>query len=253
MADIVIGQMAVPVIEPGEQRARFIGTAFPVGFERDASWFLTARHVAEAANDLALARIPTTVPDAVGVRERVAYHRVETIVKNPKFDMALLRVPVLWEGAHTLPFGSRHQMASQMLNVEFSQTGLLPDGATLHVSPSHHLGHVVQRLWLDERATGERMRALLCSWPAFIGASGSPVIDIGVGGQEPGLVCGMVIENRGTELLPALYEEIRDDQGEIRERYAYYSPNAVAISHEHLEPFVRGTLPPDAQGVGGVV
>ena len=90
------------------------------------------------------------------------------------------------------------------------------------------------------------MHCMILPWPAMKGASGSPVMVLGSGDQAeaPIAILGMVIENRESELLPARFEEIRNDAGETVERYHYFSPNALAIGADHLAKFAAEVLGP---------
>lgn len=102
------------------------------------------------------------------------------------------------------------------MNVEFSQSQLVPDGSDLYLAEAHHLGHEVQRIFTTERSTGERLEAIR----------------------------GMVVENRSTELMPAQLEQTFRRDGTLEERRLYYAPYAWAIAYPHLEEFVLETLGP---------
>ncbi len=250
--EYVLGNLAVPVVEPGEVPT-LIGTAFAVGADGDQTWFLTARHVAEASHVLGIALLPMT-PTAAGLRQAVEQVRVVDAVASATLDMALLRVERAWPDVALHTFGSSRQLDARLLNVEYSQSVLVPpdervgEVPTLLLVPQTHVGHLVQRLWTPDRRTGTRMEGMLLSWAANRGASGSPVYELPRDQEEGLLIRGMVIENRASELLPAHLEEITGTDGGVLERHTYYVPNAIAIAFAHLKEFVAEEVPPRARG-----
>jgi hypothetical protein len=223
--------LAVPVVEPGNP-PRLLGTAFPVKVG-ESSWFMTARHVAQAANSIAVLEFlgPPDRPIFEDIRLRA--HDVGKIVEDVHFDIALLGIPSRWSDAPLPPFGLSGRFTARLANIEFSQS--LPAMALreFRVEPSHHTGYAVRQTVVNDRSTGCAMHVIVCSWFALKGASGSPVLELEEGSDKVLSVAGMVIENQESELLPAHFEEIVSDT-ERSERHVYFAPNAIAIGFEHL-------------------
>ena len=237
MAEFSTGSIAVPVTRPGSPPS-LAGTAFFVRLEEQRTWLMTAGHVTDGEDRLEVVRLPTGTSGESGVSQLLEHSEVADVVRSPDHDIAMLRVDAPWSGAGVFPFGTSDELDASCLCIEFSQSLPVADSEEFHIQPARRVGNIVQQLW-GNPVNGARPLTLQLSWPAFSGASGSPVIDRGTG--TAAMVVGMIVANVDRELLPEHLEEITTD-GDVTERRIYRVPNATTVGYPQLEEFARLTL-----------
>jgi len=83
-------------------------------------------------------------------------------------------------------------------------------------------------------------QVLELSFPALLGASGSPVFTNPAIVPTSGLtLLGIVIENVGYHLLPVHIETILDEKNQILRETQFLLPQAIAINVKHVEGLIR--------------
>lgn len=177
------GQLIVPVFSSNG----FLGTAFFVTTGPDSTWAMTAKHVISGETNVRLAELPTAhVGEVRGMI--VSMRPVRETFEHPTLDIAMMKIEGSWEGAVSAAFGSHGVFNSHYLNPELSPTRRLLDG-TWRVRMSTNQGHVLRNDWIEDPRTSVEMSAMVVSWQAFRGASGSPVVDVGARLEGSGIRC----------------------------------------------------------------
>lgn len=208
----------------GTKKYDFIGTGFFVG---DDHRLLTAQHVflnSPLSRNEVYAMIHTP---------SLKTYPLSKITYSKKYDIASAHAKGIDFSYEALAIAQKDpELNLDVLTMEFSKTSRkeLPDGSTaLNILASHQKGHVIARYYDDYQP--HRPQVIELSFPALGGASGAPVIT-----EKYGTVCGLIVANRGTEILPAQIVKTEDEDGSTEE-IKYFLPNGLAIDWEHLISF----------------
>lgn len=225
--DIYSSVLALFDFEP--QPPKFLGTAFVIdGY----GTFLTARHVLKDQNGMIKA-VSIEHPSVRGAHPRV--DDVEDIVLARDVDLARGRL-VDRPGVRPIRPSSKHpRLGGDVLCAEFSlSTQVDPETNRMGIgNPRIQKGHIVSSFSSDQPPHQRPTQCYELSFPALLGASGAPVIDL-----DDFTAIGVVVANVATHLLPAQIERVQGEMGSVEE-IRYYLPHANAIAYTEFGAVIR--------------
>jgi S1-C subfamily serine protease len=198
----------------------FLGTGF---FCTDSHVLVTANHV--------VARWAGPFLIAV-LRETIETYPATVVASDPAVDLALLRVSG-YAPPQSFQLGEDSEIAFNVPVLSFEYGTTLTAGRNVELSPATRMGNVTRRLRLPHLGqAGDRI--LEISFPALLGASGSPLFN-----SQTFKVWGVVVANRAHHLIPAQVEQMHRPDGLLEEEVKYLLPQALAVNVEHLRALIE--------------
>ena len=199
----------------------YLGTAFFI--DQDGT-FLTARHVVSGHADI----VGVSLKHHPGPEERPIATALEDIKLGSDIDLARGRADIPDRQAIRLA-DTEPAAGGDVLTAEFSRSTQVEPGKGLGLhNPSVHKGHIVRAFGTEEPPFQRRTQVYELSFPALLGASGAPVVDL-----DNLSVVGLIVANVATHLIPAQVERIEGGEGEA-ETIHYYLPHAQAIAYSEF-------------------
>jgi Trypsin-like peptidase domain len=209
----------IPVVALNDDGScgRFLGTGV---FVTPAKLLVTCEHVLQQWEGQ-FAGIIEDRPDQL--------FPLEVISRNVPCDLALLQLKE-YVPDHSLPLANDDDIILNKHVMCFEYGTTITAGNHISFSPANRVGNVTRFRDLTDRfhQAGDHMLEL--SFPALMGASGSPVMEL----YPPYALWGIVKENVATELMPAQVERVVDDQGLVEEETKFLLPHALAIHVKHV-------------------
>lgn len=214
----------VPIVSADKDGTvrHFLGTGAFIG---TPPLLLTADHVISACPDSCA---------ITSISQLNNLFHAEVVARDSKHDLALLKVngyipPRVLE----LSDDPSHHLNQMMATCEYGTT--ITSGNTIKFAPATRLGNITRILSAEDRFGPAGEEALEMSFPALLGASGSPVVSND--GQYK--LHGVIIANVSYHLLPLQIETVLDNKNEILEETRYMLPQAVAVNVKHVRALLR--------------
>lgn len=220
----------VPIFEFEQNGAEvglsFLGTGALID---DGSLLLTADHVVRGARQVAI---------YIKGRNGFPLFMASLVESDRSHDLCLLQVAG-YRAQHPLiiDFDVRPYSDSDLLTVEYSDTGIDVTAGKFYIRPATRRGYLTRQLDLTDLYGPAGDQILELSFPALKGASGAPVILTNPPVGKAGFfVVGVVVANRAHHLLPAQIETVlRNDNSQLEET-RYLLPQGLAVDIQHIRP-----------------
>lgn len=185
---------------------------------------VTADHVISKCND------------RIGIQklgDNSDFHDASIIERKPEADLALLKVKDYTPSISCRLASDEEIVFNQIIfSYEYGTTRSV--GKAFKLDPATRMGNVTRILNLKDQYGLAGDSILEISFPALLGASGSPILNI----QHEISLWGIIIANAGYHLLPAQIETIHNNEGLVEEEIKYLLPQAIAVNVKHLKEFI---------------
>jgi hypothetical protein len=220
-------EFVVPIFGKKKENDRwiFLGTGFFFG---DPAYLATANHVLG------------NMYEKIGIHiiDNRKFYYSSFVARQPKIDLAILKIenyqpPMSCKLAKDEDINFIHTIHS----FEYGTTYELGESTVL--SPATRMGNVTRTRNFQEKYGDGGDTMLELSFPALLGASGSPVVRIG---NEIEL-WGIIVANASYHLLPAQIETVLTEDNSLIEEVKYLLPQALAVNVKHLQNFMNEIEP----------
>lgn len=216
-----------PILKYSKDHPELIGTGF---FIDDKGTFLTAKHVFDNQ--------PLSLRESYNIilltDKPLKLYEVADIVKSKDYDIAKGIVRDISDITFAGFPDEEFFLNTDILTCEYSDSKYetSPDGIIklLRLIDSVRKGNVI-KIYYSSYPEVKETRCLELSFPAFVGASGAPVIL-----ENSWKVAGMIVANIERHLLPAHILKVQDGEKYIEEK-SYFLPLGKAIHWQHLKDF----------------